>query len=216
MCWHAPGKASNLFATLPRHATACAGTPNRPPVVLANSSYTVQQGSDTMSVPAPGPLANVADPDGDELYMEVSSPPSNGKIMPYPWGQFFYLPNPGFVGLDSFTFTARDGHGGSALGTVTINVTKGERRCWHAWLTNLACTCCVRVAGPMTGSMFPCPCLGVPAPHKRWSLPGIQRSARLLPAAPLQPPPQPARPPTAPRASMTPPPCALSATRATR
>jgi hypothetical protein len=134
------GGAPQPFALLPRHATPCAGTPspNRPPVVLASSSYTVQQGSGPLYVAGPGPLEQVTDPDGDSVYMDVSSPPSNGMFRPYSDGAFSYEPNAGFVGLDSFTFTAGDGNGGSALGTVTINVTEGARRCWRVSLTDFA------------------------------------------------------------------------------
>jgi hypothetical protein len=117
--------------------------------VLASSSYTVQQGSGPLYVAAPGPLEHVTDPDGDNIYMVVTSWPFNGQLEPSPDGAFSYEPNAGFVGLDSFTFVAWDGDGW-APGTVTINVTEGARRCRHASLTNLACTCCVRVAGPMS------------------------------------------------------------------
>jgi hypothetical protein len=106
--------------------------------VLANSSYTVQQGSGPLVVAAPGPLGNVADPDGDNVYMDVPSSPSNGWLVPYLNGSFVYTPSAGFSGLISFTFRAYETQGGSSLGTVTINVTKGARHCWHVSLTNLA------------------------------------------------------------------------------
>jgi hypothetical protein len=100
---------------------------NRPPVVLANSSYTVQQGG-TLSVEAPGPLGNVTDPDvGDALHMDVDSQPGSGTLVSHPDGSFAYTPTAGFIGLVSFTFAAKDFKGGSALGTVTVNVTGALR-----------------------------------------------------------------------------------------
>jgi hypothetical protein len=112
-------------------ATACgpfAVNTNRPPVVLANSSYTVQQGSGPLVVGAPGPLSNVTDPDGDALYMFLYSPPTFGRVVYNANGSFVYTPSPGFIGLVTFTFSVRDTRGGWALGTVTINVT-GALRC---------------------------------------------------------------------------------------
>jgi hypothetical protein len=37
-------------------------------------------------------------------------------------GYVFYQPNTGFLAGDTFTYTLSDGHGGTAFGTVTVNI----------------------------------------------------------------------------------------------
>ncbi len=71
-------------------------------------------------------LANDADPDGQSLAVDLSvSPgttPSNGNLDLQSDGRFIYTPNPGFTGVDSFTYTVSDGNGGTATATVNITV----------------------------------------------------------------------------------------------
>jgi large repetitive protein len=108
-------------------ALAFAVSANHPPVVLANSSYTVQQGG-TLSVGPPGPLGNVTDPDGNAVYMDVNSAPTSGTLVSGSDGSFVYTTSVGFAGLTGFPFMAKDRFGGSALGAVTINVTGAPGR----------------------------------------------------------------------------------------
>ena len=69
-------------------------------------------------------LANDSDVDvGDTLTAAVASGPANGTLILSGSGGFTYTPATTFAGIDSFTYTASDGHGGSATATVTINVT---------------------------------------------------------------------------------------------
>jgi len=49
--------------------------------------------------------------------------PANGGLTLNPDGSFTYIPNPGFFGTDSFTYSAKSGSLVSAPTTVTINVT---------------------------------------------------------------------------------------------
>ncbi|MGK0701828.1 Ig-like domain-containing protein, partial [Priestia flexa] len=63
------------------------------------------------------------DPDGNPITYSVSGPPFNGTVtVDSVTGAYTYTPNPGFVGVDSFTIELRDSAGGVAqsLGTVTV------------------------------------------------------------------------------------------------
>ncbi len=52
------------------------------------------------------------DPEGDALYFEVVSYPENGTLrVESESGAFFYTPNTGFAGNDSFVWRAQDEHG---------------------------------------------------------------------------------------------------------
>jgi len=101
--------------------TTTTGGQNRPPVAN-NDAYTTPQGT-TLTVPAPGVLANDSDPDGDPLTAGMPTNPSNGTLNLSTNGGFTYTPNPGFTGVDSFTYMAHDPNGGMTTATVTITVT---------------------------------------------------------------------------------------------
>jgi hypothetical protein len=67
------------------------------------------------------------DGDGDELTFALSDPPDNGVISgDVARGSGTYTPNAGFAGLEKFTYTASDGHGGSASVEHTIRVRSPE------------------------------------------------------------------------------------------
>ena len=61
------------------------------------------------------------DVDGDALTFSFVSPPSHGTVSGTALA-FRYTPNPGFVGTDTFTFLANDGHLNSNTGTFTLRV----------------------------------------------------------------------------------------------
>jgi hypothetical protein len=94
---------------------------NQPPSAAADN-YTVAAGQ-TLSVDAPGVLANDSDPDGDALTAAVVGQPASGTVTLLPDGSFTYVPNAGFTGQDAFTYAASDGTDTSAPATVTIDVT---------------------------------------------------------------------------------------------
>jgi hypothetical protein len=93
---------------------------NRGPTA-ANDSYTLTMNS-TLTVAAPGILANDADPDGDPLRAVLVSHPGHGILILSTNGGFSYAPALGYTGSDSFTYQAGDGLTNSSLATVTLSV----------------------------------------------------------------------------------------------
>jgi len=69
-----------------------------------------------------GVLVNDTDADGDTLTATVASDVSNGTLVLNPDGSFTYGADAGFVGADSFIYTADDGNGGIDTATVTLTV----------------------------------------------------------------------------------------------
>ncbi|MEV6824939.1 cutinase family protein [Amycolatopsis sp. NPDC051102] len=105
--------------------------PNRAPVTTADS-FTADNASQLV-VPAPGVLANDTDPDtGDTLTAKLVTPTGHGSVSLLQDGSFTYTAKPGYLGTDTFTYTATDSRGlTSAPATVTITVgaatTSGQR-----------------------------------------------------------------------------------------
>ncbi|MDD1713598.1 MAG: Ig-like domain-containing protein [Methanoregulaceae archaeon] len=76
----------------------------------------------SLTVTAPGVLANDSDPDGDSLTAVKDTDPANGTVTLNADGSFTYIPNLLFVGTDSFTYHATDGILNSNIVTVNIGV----------------------------------------------------------------------------------------------
>jgi hypothetical protein len=93
---------------------------NRRPSVT-NNSYTLTRNS-TLTVAAPGILANDTDLDGDPLVAVQASNPSHGILILSTNGSFSYAPTMGYTGSDSFTYRASDGLTNSTLATVNLSV----------------------------------------------------------------------------------------------
>lgn len=91
------------------------------PVVSADSYETHVE--TTLTVSAPGVLANDVAPSGFSLTAAVASGPSHGTLSLSPDGAFVYVPEVGWSGTDTFTYEAGDGALFSSSATVTINVT---------------------------------------------------------------------------------------------
>ncbi|HEY5106982.1 MAG TPA: Ig-like domain-containing protein [Caulobacteraceae bacterium] len=94
-----------------------------PPPLTSPDSYTITE-NQPLTVAAPGVLANDSDPNNLPITATLNTGPSNGSLGPGLGsdGSFTYTPNPGFAGVDSFTYVATDNFGSSAPTTVTINV----------------------------------------------------------------------------------------------
>ncbi|WP_224450535.1 Ig-like domain-containing protein [Haloprofundus salilacus] len=92
------------------------------PVAMPDN-YTVYEG-ETLTVNAPGRLANDVDPDDDSIIASHQGSPSNGTLVSATTsGSFEYEPNPGFTGTDSFVYRIEDDSGNiSSWTTVTIEV----------------------------------------------------------------------------------------------
>jgi large repetitive protein len=67
-------------------------------------------------------LANDSDVDNDVLTIDSFTQTSNGTVSVDADGTFTYIPNPGYFGVDSFTYTVCDGNGECVTATVFINV----------------------------------------------------------------------------------------------
>lgn len=99
---------------------AVAVVPNHPPV--ANDDAYSTPFNAPLNVAAPGVLGNDTDADGDPLSAVKDTDPSHGSVSLNPDGSFLYTPNPGFAGVDAFTYHANDTLADSNVATVTITV----------------------------------------------------------------------------------------------
>lgn len=105
--------------TLPPH---CASEGNSSPEA-ENDKYTTRKNS-TLTVTAPGILANDSDPEGQALTAGLIRAPGNASSFKLNSdGSFEYTPRNGFQGIDTFGYVAQDGELSSAEATVTIEVT---------------------------------------------------------------------------------------------
>jgi Ca2+-binding RTX toxin-like protein len=66
--------------------------------------------------------ANDSDPDGDPIAAESVTQPAHGTASIEPNGLVRYVPTAGFRGSDSFTYTLRDGRGGTDVAAVSLTV----------------------------------------------------------------------------------------------
>lgn len=96
---------------------------NRAPVATADS-YIVPVDRESHVDVASGVLANDTDPDGDTLYAELSltTQPSHGTVTLSPNGSFWYVPEPGYAGSDSFTYVLNDGTFEASPTVVVLDV----------------------------------------------------------------------------------------------
>lgn len=94
--------------------------PNVAPDAVADV-YEVARGG-TLDVGAlQGVLANDTDANGNALTAAILQGPRHGTFVFRPDGSFVYVPDPGFFGEDSFTYSVSDGQLSDSV-TVTINV----------------------------------------------------------------------------------------------
>ncbi|MCP5208135.1 MAG: tandem-95 repeat protein [Hahellaceae bacterium] len=91
---------------------------NDAPMSMNDSGSTEQDQAVSLSV-----LANDSDVDGDVLSIASVSSAAHGSVT-YTSNAVVYTPNAGYVGSDSFSYTAVDGAGGSATALVSITVTE--------------------------------------------------------------------------------------------
>jgi PKD repeat protein/flagellar hook assembly protein FlgD len=75
-----------------------------------------------LQVLVPGVLANDRDPDGDPLTAMVVAAPATGTLALAADGSFTYTPAPGFSGVVTFAYVARDATAASVPATVTLTI----------------------------------------------------------------------------------------------
>ena len=107
-------------------------------MVAANDSYVLSAPS--LSVTAPGVLANDMPANRTALTASLVSGPANGSLTFNANGSFTYTPGPGFSGRDTFTYRAVQGTLVSNIATVTItgpdSLQVGQRDVVTAWMTD--------------------------------------------------------------------------------
>jgi VCBS repeat-containing protein len=94
---------------------------NDAPVALGEA-YSIAAGA-TLTVAAPGVLANDADVEGAALLASVAVPPAHGTLALAASGGFTYTSAAGYSGPDSFTYRASDGGLASAPVAVDLTIT---------------------------------------------------------------------------------------------
>jgi VCBS repeat-containing protein len=76
-----------------------------------------------LTVSVGGVLQNDTSPSGSPLTAALVAGPAHGSLTLNADGSFTYAPTAGYVGIDTFTYTASDGIATSSPATVTLNVT---------------------------------------------------------------------------------------------
>jgi hypothetical protein len=96
---------------------------NHSPVAAPDSLTSVERAPVTFTTASL--LANDSDEDGHAVSLTSMADASSegGVIVSLGGGSWRYTPVASFAGLDTFTYTISDGVGGTATGTVTVNVT---------------------------------------------------------------------------------------------
>jgi hypothetical protein len=113
-------------------ARLLAGSPNTAPLA-ADDAYAAS-GTATLSVPAPGVLANDSDPDLGALPRSWSRPPrgwSAFALEPDGSFSFTYGSNPPADTPVTFTYRVSDGIDVSEVATVTVTVAHANLRRWR-------------------------------------------------------------------------------------
>ena len=82
---------------------------------------------------APGVLANDTDADGDRLTAVLISSTTHGTLSFSTNGSFIYTPNPGFTGMDTFTYEAYDGGLYSSPATVYLTMVASQTLTFNDW-----------------------------------------------------------------------------------
>jgi hypothetical protein len=108
-------------ASAPQNFTIAVTAANDPPSAADDTAAVDEDltGGVTFTV-----LADDSDVDGDPLSLVSydDSSLAGGSLTHNGGGSFSYVPDPDFVGSDSFTYVVGDGNGGTDVGNVTITV----------------------------------------------------------------------------------------------
>ncbi len=93
---------------------------NDAPVAVADSASTAY--ATPLIVTTASLLANDADAEGDALALTAVNAAQHG-VVSLSGGAVTFTPYAGYVGAAGFSYTVDDGHGGTAVGQVSVNVT---------------------------------------------------------------------------------------------
>jgi hypothetical protein len=104
-----------VCATSSTTVTVVAGSGGAPPIAIDSEVRTAAGAPVTVALDA-------TDADGDALERAVEQAPAHGRILRVAGATAEYVPDNGFTGVDSFTWTASDGDGRSSAATATIVV----------------------------------------------------------------------------------------------
>jgi VCBS repeat-containing protein len=110
------GQSPSKPTTVTINVTAVNNAP-----IAAGDKYSANQDT-TLTVAAPGLLANDADVEGSPLTATIVTGAAHGTATVAASGSFTYTPATGFVGADSFTYRVRDGVLYSNPVTVSLTV----------------------------------------------------------------------------------------------
>ena len=108
------GFSGSTIADVHFDRSQCGVPDNRPPVADPLTGSVDQNTAGTFTLPG-------HDPDGDVLTYSLVTLPTYGTAS-VSGDQLTYTPDGIFTGTESFTYQVDDGHGGSAQGSVTIQV----------------------------------------------------------------------------------------------
>ncbi len=95
---------------------------SNPPVAVDDSYEVPADDAFVMAV-----RDNDTDPDGDALVVVDIAQPAHGTASVDADGNIVYVPEDGYIGPDTFTYTVSDGKGGYATATVTLYVGDRDR-----------------------------------------------------------------------------------------
>jgi hypothetical protein len=98
-------------------AISLAGPPNQQPEAVDDSGTTDEDVAVVIDI-----LTNDSDPDDDTIQLDSVTQGTNGSVFDNGDGTVTYNPDPDTNGVDAFTYTISDGHGGTANATVTVTV----------------------------------------------------------------------------------------------
>jgi len=113
---------SKPFTMLEAGADATRITPRK-----AANMFAATFQNTTIGIPTQKLLLFATDADGDDLTVSsVTTTSTNGGTVGLSGGQITYSPAPGFIGLDRFTYTVNDGHGGFGSADVNVQVRSGD------------------------------------------------------------------------------------------
>src|SRR5205823_6047659 len=112
---------SPTTATLSTTLTPANDPPGTSGGIVADDAYTTPEDT-TLTVSAPGALANDTDVDGDPLTAILVNGPTHGTLSLNSDGSFNYTPALNYNGPDSFTYKANDGQADSPT-NATVNIT---------------------------------------------------------------------------------------------